>query len=283
MRGVGLCTSGDFRTWTEKKSIFRTDDRDGFPWVQPHALCVTPYGDVLIGLLPIMQIIPDEGNNLMGTINVQLMTSRDGRDWQRVADRGVFMQHDKPEPPGKRNWDARFHPGANMFVKDDTVYIYYFGTTLLFGESNWQDGSLRFGEGVEKAKLVERTFTEARPFAIGLATLPADRFVSLRPVNWEIDGVLQTRPLLIEGRDLLVNADIDPGDLKVALLDADGAPLPGFESANSYAIPHDKLRHRIVWRQGDREQSLDVAASENPISIEFSIRNGDLYAFQVAE
>ncbi|MEX2172524.1 MAG: hypothetical protein WD851_24595 [Pirellulales bacterium] len=283
MRGVGLCTSNDFRTWTEKRSIFRTDERDGFPWVQPHALCVTAYGDALIGLLPIMKIIPDDGNNLMSTISVQLMTSRDGRDWKRVADRAVFMPADKPEPKHRRNWDARFHPGANMFVHDDVVYIYYFGTNLLFGESNWQEGRLRFGEGVQPVEAVERTYTQPRPFGIGLATLPADRFVSLRPVNWEIEGVMQTHPLLISGNHLLVNADVAPADLHVALLDAAGQPVPGFAHENSVAVPHDKLRHRIVWRNEAGEQSLPQAATAKPLALEFKISNGDLYAFQVTE
>ena len=164
MRGVGLSTSSDFHKWAEKRSIFRTDERDGFPWVQPHALCVTAYGDVLIGLLPIMHIIPEEGNNIMGTIDVQMMVSRDGRDWQRVADRNVFMPADKPAPKGKRNWDARFHPGANMLVRDDLVYIYYFGTNLLFGESNWQDGTLRFGGAARPAEFVERGSQRAASF-----------------------------------------------------------------------------------------------------------------------
>lgn len=283
MRGVGLSTSNDFQTWTEKKSILRTDERDGFPWVQPHALCVTPYGDVLIGLLPIMHIIPADGNNLMGTVSVQLAASRNGREWERVADRAVFMPCDKPDPKANRNWDARFHPGANMLVKDDLVYIYYFGTNLLFGESNWQDGALRFGEGAEPAKPVERTFTEARPFGIGLATLPADRFVSLRPVNWEAEGVLKTLPLLISGRHLLVNAEVDPADLQVALLDATGQPVTGFEHGNSVAIPHDKLRYKIVWRNGGSEQSLHDAPLGQPLTLEFKFVNGDLYALQVVD
>ncbi|MEX2306809.1 MAG: hypothetical protein WD738_04420 [Pirellulales bacterium] len=281
MRGVGLSTSSDFRTWTEKRSIFRTDERDGFPWVQPHALCVTAYGDVLIGLLPIMQIIPEEGNNIMGTVHVELMISRNGRNWDRVADRGVFMPFDKPEPKNRRKWDARFHPGANMFVKDDMVYIYYFGTKVLFGEGSWQDGSLRFGGAVAPAKFVEQVHTKPRPFGIGLATIPADRLLSLRPVNWEMEGVLKTRPLLLSGQHLLVNADVAPGDLHVALLDADGRPINGFAHEDSIATPHDKLRYRIVWRNEDGEKSLQHAPSEQPFALEFRFSNGDLYAFQL--
>jgi hypothetical protein len=283
MRGVGLCTSNDFRRWADKQSIIRTDDQDGFPWVQPHALCVTAYGDILIGLLPIVQLIPEEGNNIMGTISVQLAVSRNGRDWQRVADRASFMPSDKPEPKGRRNWDARLHPGANMLVKDDLVYIYYFGTNILFGESSWQEGGLRFGAGVKPAQRMERTFDEARPFAIGLATIPADRFVSLRPVNWESTGEVVTRPLAISGHDLLVNAEIAPADIYVALLDTNGKPLPGFGHENSVAVPHDKLRYRIVWRNEGNEQTLRDVRQDQPLALAFKFNNGDVYSFQIIE
>jgi hypothetical protein len=281
MRGVGLCTSSDFVKWTEKRSIIRTDERDGYPWVQPHALCVTAYGDVLIGLLPIVDIIPEEGNNIMGTISVQLAVSRNGRDWQRVADRAVFMPCDKPEPKNRRNWDARLHPGANMLVKDDLVYIYYYGTNLLFGEGNWQDGSLRFGEGVPQAQRIEPSFKEARRYGIGLATLPVDRLVSLRPMNWEAEGELVTKPMLISGSNLLINAEITSTDMHVALLDPVGKPLSGFGYENSIAMPHDRLRYRMVWRNGQVEQLLSNAPHGQPLAIAFKFGNGDLYSFQI--
>lgn len=279
MRGVGLSTSSDFREWTKKISILRSDERDGFPWGQPHALCVTAYGDVLIGLLPMLHLIPAEDNNFMGTMDVQLVTSRNGRDWRRVADRAIFMPCDKPQPSFNRKWDSRFHPGSNMFVKDDVVYIYYFGTNVGFGDTKWQEGSSRFGSA-PPARFKELVYSKPRPFGIGLATLPADRFVSLRPVNWLAESVVRTRPVLLSGKDLIINTDASPENLRVALLDSEAQPIAGFEAEHSVAIPHDALRHRIIWRDGDTEKTLHDAPHRLSTVIEFRFRDGELYAFQ---
>jgi hypothetical protein len=271
MRGVGLSVSKDFRSWTPKRSILRGDERDRFPWGQPHALCATVYGDVLIGLLPMLALNPEDDNNFTGTMNVQLATSRDGRNWHRVANRAVFMAEDNPGPLEQRNWDAHFHPGSPMLVKDDLVYIYYFGCKFFHGEAR---------------KNPNHEITGPRPFGIGLATLPADRFVSLRPDNAEQEAVVQTRPLRLSGKDLLVNADLGADhaadSLRVELRDAKGNPLPGFGAAASVLVRHDKLRHRIVWRTAAEERSLANAPLDQPIAVRFTLRHGKLFAFQLA-
>ena len=302
MRGVGLSVSRDFRRWTKKVSILRTDDEDGFPWSQPHALNVTPYGDVLIGLLTVMDIIPATDNNIMGDMNVQLVVSRDGRNWQRVADRAVFFPQLKAEPITERSWELRTHVGSNMFLKDDMVYLYYFGTLLRWGEGGWVNGRLRFGGVGGEALAVEHETIGPRQFGIGLATLPADRFVSLRPRNWMAEGVLETKPFTFSGSDLLVNAEISQkgfpaqarnsrgeivdvdlgmGLLQAEILNLDGKPLPGFTAAESIAERHDKLRYRIRWQTAGQPIRTLADVLQQPVVIRFTLKNGDFYAFQI--
>jgi hypothetical protein len=151
---------------------------------------------------------------------------------------------------------------------------------LLFGEGNWQEGSLRFGGAQRSSEFVEPAHAEPRPFGIGLSTLPADRFLSLRPVNWEMEGLLQTRPLIFSGQHLLVNADVAAEDLQVAVLDEGGNPLPGFTHEDSVAERHDKLRYRIAWISEDEEKSLRDVPRDQSVALQFRLRNGDLYAFQ---
>lgn len=264
MRGVGLSTSTDFNTWTPKQSILRTDPLDNFPWGQPHALCVTPYGDVLIGLLPILSLYPEDDNNSFGPWNVQLAVSRDGRHWHRVADRQTFMAQAPEVPLAARPWDARFHPASSMFVKDDLVHIYYYGTTKLHGEGrdpNSDASHTRYG--------------------IGLATLPAERFVSLRPYDWLQPGTIETKPLKLSGSDLLINADLPPEKLRIELADADGHPLPGFEASASIAERHDPLRYRILWKSKNQPRSLKDAPLDSPIILRISLTDGDLYSLTV--
>ena len=137
--------------------------------------------------------------------------------------------------------------------------------------------TLRWGEG----KLPELE-GRSRPCGMGLATLAADRFVSLRPVNFEAEGTLVTKPLLLSGKDLFVNADIESNDLQVELLDASKKVIGGFGRDESCLVRHDKLRYRAMWR-GRRGglKALRRAPLRKPLVLRFTLRNGDLYAFAV--
>jgi len=280
MRGVGLCTSDDFDHWTKKESILRSDEQDGYPWVQPHALAATPYGDVLIGLLVMVHLVPEHPNNAMSEMDAQLVVSRDGRTWQRVADRAVFFKHPKPQPFGRRAWDLRCHPGSNMLVVDDEIRIYYVGCNNRMGEGTWEDGRLRFGHEGEWSREQPVPLPESK-WGIGLATLPADRFVSLRPSNWMVEGILETKPLQISRERLIVNADADPEQIKAEILDENGHVLPGFDWRKTRAEPVDGLRMEVRWADGSTIRTLGDAAGEKPVRLRLMIRNGDLFAFQV--
>lgn len=277
-RATGLSTSADFRHWTAKEQIFATDERDGYPWTQPHALCVTAYGDVLVGLLPLLHLVPEDGNNFLGSFDVQLMVSRDGRKWDRVADRAVFMPCMPHLPLGARAWDYCFHPTCNFFVKDDRVWIYYFGMPFVHGENRKN----HVGIG---ALASTRHFGAAELYkGLGLATLPADRFVALHPASYTLEGVLDTKPFIVAGNRLLVNADLPHGRMEVALLDAKGDEVPGFERASSALTVCDPLRHEVVWKQEDgTTRTLRDAPKGTPLAFRFVVINGDFYAFQVVE
>ena len=283
MRGVGLCVSDDFDHWTPKSSIFTTDGRDGYPWSQPHALGVTPYGDVLIGLLPTLEMVPEPGNNLLGDMPVQLVVSRDGRQWHRVADRAVFMPQAAAGPIGQRPWDVRFHPASHFFVKDDVVHLYYYGSPQRWGEGAWLNGRQKFGHHEDRIGEAQDLYP-ARLYGVGLATLPADRFVSVRPVNWAAEGRLTTVPVTCRGRDLLVNAAIDVGSLAVELLDEHGAVIPGYDRSRSRFETHDALRCRVTWQDDGGERPLAAALQNHgEIAFRFILHNCELFSFQVTD
>lgn len=251
MRGVGLCTSDDFESWTPKQLIFTTDEQDGYPWTQPYSLAVTPYGDLLIGIVGILRLDRIEGNNALGDQSTQLLASRDGRRWSRVGNRQEFLA----ATPG--SWDrGRVFPGANLLVKDDQVLIYYTGTDTRHGDKWGETG-------------------------IGLATLPADRFVAVQKTAESESGTLETRPLRFQGNTLLVNAQLQEGDLQVELLDAQGNVLEAFEREKSRLAVHDPLRYRVTWQSGDDVASLADADAGAGIALRFILRGGKLYAFQI--
>lgn len=251
MRSVGLCVSKDFKTWTPKELVFHTDKKDGFPWTQPYGLAVTAYGNQLIGIPWMLHLKEKDGNNSLGSQDMQLIVSRDGRNWNRVADRAVFIA----PSPGK--WDAQMvWPGTTMFVKDDKVYIYYSGQRTLHGEP-WSN------------------------VAIGLATLPADRFVAVEPTGGE--GALQTKPITSKGTDLVLNAEVgSAGALRVELTGKNGQAVPGFDAASCRLTQLDSLRYTVAW--GEENKTIGQAMQNGPIAIRFLIHKGvKLYAFEIRE
>jgi len=251
MRGVGISVSQDFEHWSTKQTVLTTDAEDGYPWVQPYGISVTPYGDVLIGILWLLHLDHVPGNNALGDQDTQLVVSRDGRAWHRVAERAPFLTRTNGA------WDkGRVFPGTTMFVKDDLVHIYYTGVDTRHGEGWGSTG-------------------------IGLATLPADRFVRIEQSDPARPGVLETCPLSLSGSDLLVNAEVGEGELLVELLSSDGQVLPGFGREQSHLVPHGALRHRIIWQPGARR--LGAAIRSGPLRLRFILKAGSLYAFQIVQ
>lgn len=245
MRGVGLSTSADFENWSPKQLVFQTDAKDGYPWTQPYGMSVTAYGDQLIGLIWLLHLDQVENNNTHGDMDVQLMTSRDGRSWGRVADRSPWLS------PVPQSWEQGcVFPGTTMFVKDDVIFIYYTGKSTRHGTP---------GE-----------------YGIGLATLPVDRFVALRRESETEPGKLETAMFQANGQTLVVNADVGERDLQVELLDSTGKVIPGFDRESSRMKRRDKLRVTVTW--GDNERQLP---ENQPLSLRFILRKGSLFAFQI--
>jgi hypothetical protein len=246
MRGIGLSVSTDFQNWSPKETVLTTDAMDGYPWTQPYGISVAPYGDVLIGFLWLLHLDEKEGNNKLGTMDVQLVASRDGRNWTRVGERETFLA------PSPGEWDrGGVFPGTSLIVRDDVVSIYYTGVDT------------RHGEGWGKT-------------SVGLATLPADRFVGWEQIEKDSPGVMTTKTFKAESGQLLVNAQAEPGDLTVEVLDPKGVPIPGFGAQESRLTRHDDLRYEVTWDVG-------APPTNTPISLRFVLTGGQLFSFQFAE
>jgi len=256
IRVTGVTESPDFERWAPRKILSLTANDKGFPYVQFHATYVTVYGEMLLGIPSVIHL-EEKGNNKLGRKNIQLMCSRDGWHWRRIAGGGVFMDNGRPG-----SWDAGQMNVDSLVRKGDTLYIYYSG----FPRKHGQKG----GE------------TRTRRVQIGLATLPADRFVALGQVRADRPGILRTRPMTFEGADLLVNTDAGPEDLQVEVLDTKGRAIAGFEPRKSRLIPRDRLRSEVLWPNGAGRRSLRDAAAGGPVVLRFHLSKGSLYAFQIA-
>ena len=85
---------------------------------------------------------------------------------------------------------------------------------------------------------------------IGLARMKRDRYLALAPSGDE--GTLVTRPFLVPGGRLTVNARATRGAVLVRLLDAEGKPLDDLGAADASPLDGDVLagevRGRGRWR-----------------------------------
>ena len=252
VRTVALSTSTDFLDWTTKRTVFNTDEKDGFPWTQPYGMSVFPYGEVLIGIPWLIHLDRIEEteyhhkyNNRVGDMSTQLTVSRDGRNWERVADRVEFLKATEGAWDSSRVW-----PATRTFCRDGRVQFYYTGTDS------------RHGEGLGE-------------IGIGLATLPEDRFVAVCQDNPAEAAELETPPLELPEGELLVNFEGE--GLAVGLSDGKGNPISGFEAGSSRMEPRDQIRWTVRW--GSRTlANIDRA---RPVSLLFSLGSSKLYSFRV--
>lgn len=159
---------------------------------------------------------------------VELDCSRDGRTWTRVGSGQPFMgfndRHD--------TWDASIMRPISVFEMGDEVWVYYFGAPTEIESAN------------KDLPAAHRT-----DYALGLATLKRDRFVS---INGGTDpGILTTRPLTFQGNRLHVNAQVAKGGrLRAALVTEDNRPISGFGFDDCRAVTGDGIDLEVTWRNG---------------------------------
>ena len=110
--------------------------------------------------------------------------------------------------------------------------------------------------------------------SIGLATLRLDGFASL---DASFDGgTVVTTPTLLEGETLALNVKADYGEVRVELLDADGAPLPEYSAEDCLPIHEDGVAVPVRWRN---RISLTPLVDQ-PCALRLTLKNARLYSYR---
>lgn len=174
--------------------------------------------------------------------------SRDGFHWQRPM-REAFIP--VSERAGDWNWGNVQSAGGCCLVCGDQLYFYVSG---------------RKGAPGSPASGVCST---------GLAVLRRDGFASMDADA--TGGTLTTRPVVFQGSHLFVNAAV-AGELRVAVLDEQGAVLPGYEAEQCMSLQGDTVTGHIRWNGVENLASL----AGRPVRFRFQLRDGQLYAFWVS-
>jgi len=268
-RSHGISTSKDFMTWTKPVLFFHADAEDqqrakqniaarlANPKLQQpiyndpqdyHAdiynIGVFRYEGLYIGLPAVFHstgALPE--GNTDGFHLIQLVSSRDLKNWHRLGDRQPFIE---PSEVAPGVYDTmQMLPPSSPVQHDDELRFYY--------------------TGIRHRKLPEGVNSDLG--AICLAVLRRDGFISLDAGPQ--GGQMLTKPFTVRGQQLLINADARNGDLTVEILDRNDNVL-----AVSEKIEGDQLRATVQWR----DRGLAEFA-EQPIRLRFRLRQASLYSF----
>lgn len=232
-RNVSLSRSRDFATWSEPELVFAPDAEDD-AWsknpdehTEVNNLSVFPHAAGFIGLPTMFRVLgknrkPSElspgQSPTDGIIDVQLITSADGREWHRTQSRVNVIARGAP---------GRFDAGTILGVSStlvnvgDETWVYYTALTTSHGAP-----------------------VPPKRISIGRAEWRRHGFVSLDAGE---SGRVETKPLRLGAPSLVVNANAAAGELRVALLEADGSPIPDYSAADCEPLGEDATHWQVRW------------------------------------
>jgi hypothetical protein len=262
-RCLWLSESTDGVSFGESKLVLAPDETDdelakalGGRRAEFYGMHAWPYEGFYLGFVWVFTVTKgnakfgrgwDDGRN-----EPQLIYSADGVQWRRLPVREPFIPHG---PEGSFESGSIYSSGDHPVVIGDEVRFYYFGVNYTHGCE----------EPINSPKLTS---------GVGLATLGRDRYVA-----WQAGtepGTLLTKPLRFAGRELHLNLEAKGGEARVALLGADGKPIPGFAAEDCEPISADSFDHVVKWRDSGDLSALAGKA----VRIQFSLKQGSLYTWQ---
>ncbi len=239
--------SRDCANWTITPTWINVADECDHPGDEAEAAYGFNYGAQYVGFCEMRRI----RKGLPVKINWELMVSRDGRHWSRPF-RELFFA-DGP----KKSWRYQvFKVFANPPIeRDGQLWIYYGGKT-----------------GLDDA------YTGTGPNqALCLARLRADGFVSLD--GGAAGGQMITKPVVLRGNGLHVNADASDGGIRVGIRNLDGATVEGFSETTCRQITTDTLGSIVSW---ESDPSLTELCGR-PVRLVFQIRDAKLFSVWTEE
>lgn len=248
VRDIMTCTSSDFLNWTEPEWLKYT----GVPREHLYTNQVTPYHrapHIYMGFPK--RFVPTRSmadHRHAGVSDGVFMTSRDGVTFRRWGE--AFIR------PGLQpeRWVNRNNMTAWGIVETESGVPGTPPELSIYSTESYYRG--------EACRL--------RRFTIRL-----DGFTSAQaPLG---GGEVLTKLVRFEGTRLYLNMSTSAaGSLRVELQEADGAPIEGFNLAESEEIFGDEIERVATWKDG-----ADLSAlAGRPVRLRFVLRDADLFAFR---
>jgi len=268
-RAVNLSTSKDFEHWSAPALVFSADAEDQAlarevitarladptlsqpTYVNPaeyaadvYNMPIFRYEGLYIGLPAIFYRTAEREGD--GFHHVQLICSRDMRDWKRLGERRAFIG---PSPANSGAYDlTQILPPTRPILHGDELWFYYTGIKYRCGAP---EGARDHG-------------------AVCLAVLRRDGFISLDAA--EEEGAVLTRPFALPRGQLHLNVDATNGRAVVQVCDDKSAAIPAFEA--SEPITGDQLDAVVNWPKANLEQ-----LTGRRVCLRIMLRRAQLYSY----
>ncbi len=255
--------SEDLVEWSPRQTVFHPMSQR---WPEVESMKVYRYEGFYLGLPSMLD------NYVRGDVEQHLIISRDGFRWDYPFPNEAFI------PQGvEGRWDDRIIWWPSMITHGEKMLFYYAGA--------------RYHHGVKDNP------PDKRQIRIGMGWVPLDRLMGLRSrerLNGK--GALLTRPFVVEGDELYVNAEVE-GELRLEVVDttarqfdtgtkahmghyisAAEKKFDGFRREDCEVVHGDSLAHRVRWKGQSLAQFRGKA-----IRLRFVFDDATIWAFQVAD
>jgi hypothetical protein len=241
---MGRSESKDFIHWTQPELLAYPNEKDPAN-LEFHTSPVFKHEGVYFSL---NQLYTREN----ATMDIELMTSRDGRRWNRTFARQPMLVRG-----GKKYFDASFLlTNGNPIPVGDEMWFYYGANRGIVrfpnpDEPDMPKRATEFGSGVGLAKIKRDRF-------VGIAPDPT---TSLR--NWNPnDPLKKPEPkansigqVTLKARDLAsvktisINANASKGNVRVEVLNEDGYRVQGFTKDDVIPMTSDEIASEVQWKE----------------------------------
>jgi len=257
--------SQDLIHWTPRQTVFNPM---GGRWPEVESMMTFYHRGLYFGLPQMLE------NERTGEVEIHLITSRDGIHWEQPFPDEAFIPRGSPG-----DFDDMITWFPQTVAQGESIFFYYGGARYPHNARQWQ-----------------RLPPQRRMNKVGLARVPMDRLMGLRADRPA--GSFLTRPILIEGEDLFINADISdelvvevvPTNISLTLktlrdkegsvryheFEGDAGPFPGFSYDDCRPVAGDSNQHKITWKGG----SLGRFRGQS-VRLRLRARQATIFAFQI--
>jgi len=252
-RSVGFSETTDLTKFPPLRRIMAPDDFDD-RWCKPgtvarthfYACPVVAYESMYVGLLQIYRAEDSEGY-FHGPLWLELVSSRDGMHFKREeGDRPPLLDIGK-----FRSFDHGMVIAPTPLLVGDEIWLYYTGYDELHDLLPYRS-------------------------CIGLATMRKDGFASLDAD--EAPGEVLTKKFADVKGTLQVNYAARGGLLRVEVLDANNAVIPGYGREDCELLTGDAVRQQVTWRS-----KKTLPTDRGAVRFRFILEHTRLYSFMAGE